>query len=60
MNIITVTITNKYGQERIYPACPKAELFCEIARSKTLTRADIDHIKALGFSVNVTQEVTKL
>lgn len=60
MNVITVRITSSYGKERIFPVCAKAELFCKIARAKSLTRNDIDHIKALGFDVEVVPEVTSL
>lgn len=60
MNVIKVRITVKYGRERIYPVCQKAELFCKIAGASTLTRANIDSIKALGFDVDVVPEVTSL
>lgn len=60
MNSIKVRITSKYGKELIYPACDKSELFAKIAGAKTLTRGNIDHIKALGFDVDVVPEVTSL
>lgn len=60
MDAIEVRITTKYGKELIYPASDKAELFAMIAGAKTLTRANIDHIKALGFAVEVVQEVASL
>lgn len=60
MNTILVRISFQYGHERIWPVCEKAALFCKIARAKSLTRADIDHIKALGFDVEVVPEVTSL
>jgi hypothetical protein len=60
MNVIKVRITNKYGKELIYPMCQKAELFCSIAGAKTLTRSNIESIKALGFDVDVVPEVTSL
>ena len=60
MKLIKVRVTNSFGNERIYPACENAELFCAIAGAKTLTRANIDHIKALGFDVEVVPEVTSL
>ena len=60
MDSIKVRITSSYGKELIYPMCEKAELFCAIARAKSLTRNDIDRIKALGFDVEVVPEVTSL
>lgn len=59
MNIL-VRITTKYGNELIYPVCEKAALFCQIAGAKTLTRANIHHIKALGYGIEVAPEVTSL
>lgn len=60
MDAIKVRITTKYGKELIYPASHEAELFAMIAGAKTLTRANIEHIKALGFNVDVVPEVTSL
>lgn len=60
MNSIKVRITSKYGNELIYPVCEKAETFAKIAGAKTLTRANIEHIKNLGFDVDVVPEVTSL
>lgn len=60
MNTITVRIVTQYGNERIFPACANAELFASIAGTKTLSRANIEHIKALGFAVEVAPEITSL
>jgi hypothetical protein len=57
---IAIKIVHQYGKERLFPACPNAELFCSIAKAKSLTRADIADIKALGFDVEVVPEVTSL
>jgi hypothetical protein len=53
MNTIQVEIKTIYGNEKIYPACDKAEGFCKLIGQKTLTRYDIEHIKALGYEVQV-------
>ena len=45
---ITVKIVNVYGNERIYPVCDIAHSFSFIANTKTLSRADIKHIKDIG------------
>ena len=58
--IITVTIANQYGNEVIRPICEQAKLLAELAGTKTLTRAAIRTIKALGYQVNVQQEVKAL
>ena len=55
-NTITVNIVNKYGNDKIYPACPMAEGFCVLLNQKTLTERDIQKIKALGFIVQVEQK----
>lgn len=60
MKSIKVRITNSYGKEFIRPACETAELFCKIAGAQTLTRENIDHIKALGYDVEVVQDVATL
>ncbi len=49
--IITVRITNVYGNQTIYPVCEKAKLFAGIAGTTTLTKATISQIKALGYEV---------
>lgn len=50
---ILVCIRNVYGNELIYPVCEKAKLFAKLAGRKTLGAADIQTIKALGYSVKV-------
>jgi|TARA_R100000081_G_C4735987_1_gene126125 hypothetical protein len=50
---ITVKIVNVYGNERIYPVCDIAHSFSFIANTKTLSRADIKHIKDIGFEIVV-------
>lgn len=58
--VIWVTIKNVYGNERIYPACEKAELFARLTESKTLTDRAIGRIKDLGYTVEVKLEQTTL
>lgn len=57
---ITVEIKTLYGIDRIYPVCPKAKLFADIAHTKTLSKHDIDKIKELGYSIIVQQETRVL
>jgi hypothetical protein len=50
---IKVMLRNVYGEEKIYPACGKAEVFVEMLGQKTLTYSQVEHIKKLGFDVEV-------
>ena len=53
IRIVKVEIKNVYGREQIYPRNAWAEIFAEMVGQKTLTRANIAHIKRLGFQVEV-------
>ena len=52
---ITVAIKTVYGKEVIKPADQAAEIFCKLLKQSSLTHADIQYIKALGYTVNVQQ-----
>lgn len=60
MKTIQVRIRNAFGKEFIDPICDNAKIFCKIAGCKTLTRAQVDDIKSLGFGVEVVHEVVEL
>lgn len=51
--VIKVVIGQQYGQEVIKPASPEAEIFCEMANTKTLTRRLVEQVKRLGYRVEV-------
>lgn len=53
MKTIQVEIKTVFGREVIYPACPQAEGFCQLIGQKSLTRDQIEQIKALGYEVQV-------
>ena len=57
---ILVEIKNVYGNEKIYPACEKASLFCDIAGTKTITDETKVLIKQLGYTIIVNQAVKTL
>ena len=57
---IHVQIKTVYGKELIYPCCDTSKLLVALTGAKTFTRKDIDVIKALGYSIEVVQQVTKL
>ena len=56
MKQITVKIKTVYGLETVYPVCPAAKLFTQIAGTKTMTRNTLRDIKTLGYSIAVEQE----
>jgi hypothetical protein len=53
---ITVRIANNYGNRVVYPVCPRAHTFAEMAGTATLTDRVISLVKSLGFGVVVEQE----
>lgn len=57
---VSVKIRTIYGKEYIYPGCSISEGFCKLLEQKTLTRDNIDKIKALGYKIKVIQEVVSL
>jgi hypothetical protein len=59
-NTILVTIKSVYGNDHIYPACPRAHKFADIAGTKTLTNNVINMIKQLGYDVQVQQKKVSL
>jgi ribosomal protein S15P/S13E len=52
---ITVEISHQYGQQVVKPVCETAQIFCQIAGTKTLTPHLIKQIKSLGYTVEVKQ-----
>jgi len=57
---IEVKIKNVYGNERIYPVCTNAKLFCNLTKTETITFQSLDVIKALGYKIVVVQEQWQL
>ena len=57
---IEVKIKNVYGNERIYPVCQNARLFCNLTKTETITFQSLDVIKALGYKIVVVQEQWQL
>lgn len=60
MQKVLVKITKVYGKETIYPANSTAQIFADLARQCTLTRETLKHIKALGYEIEVVQQVLEL
>jgi hypothetical protein len=53
---ITLTLKSVYGQTRAYPACSKAQGFANLLGTKTLTRQNLRHIEALGFTIETAAD----
>lgn len=53
LKVIKVVLGQQYGQEVIKPASPEAEIFCDMANTKILTRRLVEQIKRLGYRVEV-------
>jgi len=52
---IIVEIKTVYGEQKVYPVCSNAQVFADIAGTKTLTEYTLNKIKALGYSIEVQQ-----
>ena len=57
-NVIEVEVKDVYGVTKYYPICEKAQLFADIAGTKTLTVQVIKNIEALGYSIIASRTVT--
>jgi hypothetical protein len=44
----------------VYPVCPSAKIFAQIAGHSTLTSATLDGIRRLGFLIEVQQETVEV
>jgi len=51
MNSIRISIKSVYGEDKIYPACEKAQAFADIAGTKTLTEQTLRGIRKLGYEI---------
>lgn len=56
MATIQVQVRNVYGTPTIYPMCENAKRFATIAKTKTLSQANLRDIAALGFSIEHVPE----
>lgn len=48
---IQLTLKPSYGRILAYPNCPNSTTFAAMLHAKTLTRENLAHIKALGFTI---------
>ena len=53
---ITVKIKSVYGEEKVYPVCPDAKTFANLAGTRTLTLGTIEQIKRLGYKVELVTQ----
>ena len=49
--VVQVFARSTYGQVRIYPANPCANLFCDLTKKCTLDPRDLAIMRTLGFTV---------
>lgn len=56
---LKVRIEKPYGHETIYPECETSRKFADLLGQKTLTRRDVEKIKALGLGLTVETLETK-
>ena len=54
---IKVEVRSVYGNDVVYPACPDARRFAEIAGMKTLTHRTLCLIEALGYTITAVSPV---
>jgi hypothetical protein len=50
---ITVQVRNVYGNDLVYPYDDTALMFARLTSSKTFSQANLQTIKALGYSIHV-------
>ena len=50
---IKVEIRSIYGRDTVYPACPDARRFADIAGTKTLSNDTLRLISQLGYEIQV-------
>lgn len=53
MKTLYITIKQVYGKDTVYPACCDSKVFANMLGRKTLTEADMRHIKTLGYEFQV-------
>lgn len=56
--VIYVSVVEYYGRVTVKPECPVSRAFCELLNQKTLTEANVEKIKKLGYQVR--QKVREL
>lgn len=56
---IKITVRDVYGVPTIYPACPDAVRFAEIAGTKTLTERTLRLVQALGYTIEPAPTVLR-
>jgi len=59
MTTLKLKVKDQYGKKVFYPMCIASDIFAQMLGTKTLTVRAINHIKALGYSVEfIHEEVT--
>jgi hypothetical protein len=58
--VVMVMVKDIYGRRTVYPVCPQAKIFAQIAGTTTLTPQVVGLIKDLGYRVNIDQPEVSL
>jgi len=56
---VKVLVVGPYGRELLRPDNETARSFCRLLRQQTLTRADLERIKELGFRIEATYKMER-
>lgn len=56
--MITIELRQKTvcNTVRYYPSCENAKIFAQLVRRKTLHKSELNIIKKLGVTINITKE----
>lgn len=57
---IKVEIKSVYGRDTVYPACPDARRFADIAGTKTLCDRTLTIIQELGYGIEVVHPLVTI
>tara|TARA_Y100000114_G_scaffold30663_1_gene26266 strand:+ start:304 stop:495 length:192 start_codon:yes stop_codon:yes gene_type:complete len=56
--IINISVKNVYGNWLFYPECKISKGIAAIAKSKTLTKDNLDILKSIGYEINLVSSTT--
>ena len=55
---IKISIKNVYGNWLFYPECKISKGIAAIAKSKTLTKDNLDILQSIGYEINLVSSTT--
>jgi hypothetical protein len=54
---LSLTLKSTYGVTRAYPNCEASRVVASMLKAKTLTRDNLEHLKALGYEIETNAGV---